>query len=189
MNAEPNYALAFGHYISPTTTVPKKGITVNIKRERTNQTCVSIFMGLLTTTLGYLTDTTTDVMEHMLTYHDITLSAAINIVERTNEYVHAIVSNLTEHQDTDFDVVVNITDYSPESIHRLDVDIATINREMTVRDATSDEEDDLCTICFEQFGKNGTVNTLDCDHVFHHKCIVSWIRMRLTCPTCRVAVR
>ncbi|KAH0903217.1 LOW QUALITY PROTEIN: hypothetical protein HID58_042720, partial [Brassica napus] len=36
----------------------------------------------------------------------------------------------------------------PRAINRIDVDIATINQEAAIRAPTTDEEDELCTICF-----------------------------------------
>ncbi|CAH8305803.1 unnamed protein product [Eruca vesicaria subsp. sativa] len=107
MNTEPNYALSFDYYTKEATTVPKREIIVNIKRENTNQTCISFMIGFLTTALRYLTDTTTNVMQHLLIYHDITLNAARSIIESTNDHVYNVVSNLTDHQGTDLHVIVS----------------------------------------------------------------------------------
>ena len=48
---------------------------------------------------------------------------------------------------------MNITDYNPRYIHRIDVDLATINQEAAIRAPTNDEEDELCTLCFEKLGE------------------------------------
>ncbi len=45
----------------------------------------------------------------------------------------------------------------------------------------SAEED--CTICIEKLGADTKV--LDCNHVFHQKCINTWLSVSNTCPVCR----
>jgi hypothetical protein len=45
----------------------------------------------------------------------------------------------------------------------------------------SAEED--CTICIEKLGTDTKV--LDCNHVFHQKCINTWLSVSNTCPVCR----
>ena len=46
-----------------------------------------------------------------------------------------------------------------------------------------------CAICFEEVKKKKDVdysNTcLRCEHVFHRKCLIPWIRQKDTCPICR----
>ncbi|KAL0681861.1 hypothetical protein Bca4012_048708 [Brassica carinata] len=29
------------------------------------------------------------------------------------------------------------------------------------------------------------IDALQCNHIYHHRCIIDWIRMNLKCPTCR----
>ncbi|WZZ78112.1 hypothetical protein YC2023_098684 [Brassica napus] len=137
----------------PATSPPQRDLTINIKRETTNQTDISIKIRCLTSPLGYLNDTTTDIMQHMLTYHDININSAASIVEATNNHVNGIVSRLTDYQGTNIHIVMNITDYNPRYIHRIDVDLATINQEAAIRAPTNDEEDELCTLCFEKLGE------------------------------------
>ncbi|CAN7033418.1 unnamed protein product [Brassica oleracea var. botrytis] len=43
----------------------------------------------------------------------------------------------------------------------------------------------MCFICQDKFIGNGDVNSLKCNHIYHHLCIVGWIRHNLSCPTCR----
>lgn len=92
-----------------------------------------------------------------------------SIVEATNSHVYAIVSQLTDYQSTNLHIIVNITDYNPRAMHRIDVDIAAINEKTVIRAPTTDEEDELCTICFKEIGRRGLVNSLECNHVFHHQ--------------------
>ena len=49
-----------------------------------------------------------------------------------------------------------------------------------------------CAICRDELcthGTGGTVEALDCGHVFHSKCIARWFVRKETCPTCRTPVR
>lgn len=45
-----------------------------------------------------------------------------------------------------------------------------------------------CAICLNPFCKGSKVNTLQCSHLFHRKCIKPWLRQRGTCPQCREPV-
>ena len=48
-----------------------------------------------------------------------------------------------------------------------------------------------CPICLEEFSKNVGYRKLDCDHVFHKKCIDKWLYQdkKLRCPLCRVNIK
>ncbi|CAN6924287.1 unnamed protein product [Brassica oleracea] len=42
-----------------------------------------------------------------------------------------------------------------------------------------------CAPSAKTFIGNGDVNSLRCNHIYHHLCIVEWIRHNLSCPTCQ----
>ncbi|KAK4267865.1 hypothetical protein QN277_024591 [Acacia crassicarpa] len=44
-----------------------------------------------------------------------------------------------------------------------------------------------CSICLEAFDdeEGDGVLALPCDHIFHHDCIVGWLKIGHTCPLCR----
>lgn len=44
------------------------------------------------------------------------------------------------------------------------------------------KQNDICTICLE----NVFNSPMSCGHVFHHKCIVKWLKENNTCPNCRI---
>jgi hypothetical protein len=46
-----------------------------------------------------------------------------------------------------------------------------------------------CTICQETFQMNDRVKNLPCQHKFHATCIVPWLEMHNTCPTCRCEIK
>jgi hypothetical protein len=47
---------------------------------------------------------------------------------------------------------------------------------------------ELCTFCQEEITTGAVVSILGCFHMFHHLCIVSWLRENPACPTCKVVV-
>ena len=42
-----------------------------------------------------------------------------------------------------------------------------------------------CPICMEDFILDEKVKELSCRHFFHNDCIVEWLKLHATCPTCR----
>ncbi|CAN0916670.1 E3 ubiquitin-protein ligase synoviolin B [Linum grandiflorum] len=51
------------------------------------------------------------------------------------------------------------------------------------------EHDDCCAICLEEMDSGeGKVIRLDCRHLFHEICLVSWIRRSNCCPLCRFRI-
>lgn len=45
--------------------------------------------------------------------------------------------------------------------------------------------DTTCSICLNLFQNNEIVTKTECQHIFHEKCIMSWIIDKKTCPNCR----
>lgn len=83
--------------------------------------------------------------------------------------------------------VLSIKDFNPNATNRIDLDIALIDLRGSIREPILDDVDKTCTICQEKFIGTGVVNSLRCNHIYHHLCIVQWIRNNLSCPTCREA--
>ena len=54
-----------------------------------------------------------------------------------------------------------------------------------------DNLSDNCSICLENYLKNDKIIKLDCDHIFHKKCLKKWFKILidksedLNCPLCR----
>ncbi|XP_071729685.1 E3 ubiquitin-protein ligase SIS3-like [Rutidosis leptorrhynchoides] len=42
-----------------------------------------------------------------------------------------------------------------------------------------------CSICLKEFRINQKVRGLPCAHIFHKKCIATWLRVDMSCPRCR----
>lgn len=51
-----------------------------------------------------------------------------------------------------------------------------------------DEEivtEDICSICIESYKADDIIRKLPCEHVFHRKCVDSWLCNKETCPLCK----
>ena len=47
---------------------------------------------------------------------------------------------------------------------------------------------DSCVVCFEGFEEHAIVVELGCRHVFHRRCMTSWLRRAVNCPVCRAGI-
>ncbi|KAL3108209.1 hypothetical protein niasHT_018617 [Heterodera trifolii] len=55
-------------------------------------------------------------------------------------------------------------------------------------EANANEEENSCAICLDPIENGTMVKPLPCKHIFHNKCIYSWIKQHITCPMCRDAL-
>lgn len=54
---------------------------------------------------------------------------------------------------------------------------------------TTIEKKDTCPICIKKFKSNSKVLVLDCKHIFHKKCLSTWLITKSnTCPMCKQEV-
>jgi hypothetical protein len=47
---------------------------------------------------------------------------------------------------------------------------------------------ETCSICLDNFLKKEIVIKLRCNHMFHKKCFQEWIKTGRTCPLCRIII-
>jgi E3 ubiquitin-protein ligase RNF115/126 len=47
------------------------------------------------------------------------------------------------------------------------------------------EEEKDCSVCKDTFNTEEIVVKMPCKHLFHEDCIVPWLKMHNSCPTCR----
>lgn len=45
-----------------------------------------------------------------------------------------------------------------------------------------------CSVCKDSFNLGEELIQLPCKHMFHRDCIMPWLQMRDTCPTCRFSI-
>ena len=53
-----------------------------------------------------------------------------------------------------------------------------------VRNVLPREDGTLCTICLTPLAVDDVVANLECNHLYHHDCILPWLRRKSTCPLC-----
>ena len=47
----------------------------------------------------------------------------------------------------------------------------------------------VCTICLEDFSEGEEVVLCPCKHCYHQHCIKDWLRMKNSCPMCKLTIR
>ncbi|CAM9132370.1 unnamed protein product [Chrysoparadoxa australica] len=50
------------------------------------------------------------------------------------------------------------------------------------------QADETCCICMEAFAEGDSVKRLQCTHMFHEKCVDTWLRSNGSCPVCKMEV-
>ncbi|KAI7996197.1 E3 ubiquitin-protein ligase RING1 [Camellia lanceoleosa] len=74
---------------------------------------------------------------------------------------------------------------------RRGVSKATIDRLKKLVEFNGEGDDEKCTtcaVCLEEFRKGTELTSMPCSHLFHHRCIVSWLESHNYCPVCRSVV-
>ncbi|CAN6831825.1 unnamed protein product [Brassica oleracea] len=174
------------HKTEPSISSPKRIITMKIKRPWTQQTKIVISVALKTASNGHIIHNTVAEMEYMLEYHGIDFDSVMEIIEQTSEFVARTIPKLDNPTDTDLNIIVKISDHNLDAFRRIDLDVYTIELRANRREPIPSEKDDLCPICCKEFGTKGNINSLNCEHSYHHHhCILDWVKKSLTCPYCR----
>ncbi|XP_009113226.1 RING finger protein 44-like [Brassica rapa] len=185
MNHLTPYTLVLSDKKNPACSSPKRTLTMKIKRPNTQQTTIRISIALRISSNGHLDDGTISDMEYMLQYHEINFDSVTEIIDETTNYVAGVILTLEDVTVTDLDVIVKVTDFNPQAWSRIDLDVYTIDLRSNRRESIPSKENDICAICHNELGASGDLNTLVCNHSYHHQCILGWIKMNLTCPVCR----
>ncbi|KAF2542026.1 hypothetical protein F2Q68_00031675 [Brassica cretica] len=112
----------------------------------------------------------------MLTYHDIHYLDSTFLIEETIQYVmngdgRNILAN-------DLQVTLIIKDYNQNATSRLDVDLIITDLEGSNRPPTTEEENDICVVCFRNYKDGNNLCSLTFGHNFHFACIDQWLRTK-----------
>ena len=46
----------------------------------------------------------------------------------------------------------------------------------------------ICNICLEDVSNRQLVKQLPCNHAFHSDCLRPWLKIKASCPTCRIDI-
>lgn len=121
-----------------------------------------------------------------------TLTYTSNIPEEQIAYQHT-----AEHQRTvaplGYDHDSNLNEYLPSSGGKDCISLEKFNRiaprvklEAVKEQLQEYGKDAECSVCVSQIKNSDSVRVLQCQHVFHAKCIEPWILKRVSkCPLCR----
>ena len=63
-------------------------------------------------------------------------------------------------------------------------EVNTSLKKIKVRQKQIDKQEQ-CSICYYDFIVNELVPQLQCEHIFHQKCIATWLEIHAICPLCR----
>ncbi|KAF3517227.1 hypothetical protein DY000_02061266 [Brassica cretica] len=185
MNHQPHVSYSFSSEIEPATTDPDRQLTIKIKRKNTSQTEINFSIRYSTTDNGHITDDTADLMEHMFSYHDIYFPVSVELIEYTSHMFASMIPSLTDYAGTHVRAVLSIRDFNHKATNRIDLDVALIDLRASIREPIPEDADKVRSICQDKYIGTGVVNSLRCNHIYHHLCIVEWIRHNLSRPTCR----
>ena len=78
----------------------------------------------------------------------------------------------------DLQVTLNIKDYNQNATSRLDVDLIITDLEGTNRPPTTEEENNICIVCFGNYKDGNNLCSLTCGHNFHFACTDQWLRTK-----------
>ena len=52
----------------------------------------------------------------------------------------------------------------------------------------NDKKYESCIICTEDFKNTDVISVLNCDHIYHPKCIKEWCNHNASCPLCKAEI-
>jgi len=111
----------------------------------------------------------------MLTHHMETLSnAAPTFFGMTLQMMYdRIIENLQLEEDKDSPTPQHVLD----SLPRIQIDKQQVECNLS------------CCICFVEYLLDEEILKLPCTHIYHKECILNWLKIRSTCPTCRYDIK
>jgi hypothetical protein len=51
--------------------------------------------------------------------------------------------------------------------------------------AQEKKKEDCCSVCTEDYTDEDQTVTTECNHLFHARCLATWVKTKNTCPICR----
>ncbi|GKC50438.1 zinc finger, RING/FYVE/PHD-type containing protein [Tanacetum coccineum] len=78
----------------------------------------------------------------------------------------------------------NSTGLSKETIME-HLQVSTLKTEIGGKGEGEKEEIDTCAICYGEYEESKKIGKLQCGHLFHVDCLISWLSRKNSCPMCR----
>lgn len=128
-----------------------------------------------------------NIVDFYLTFHEIDETVSGMLVNNLKNFIQDAILSFGADNHQPLNVYFEIEDHNPNATRRLDVEVVIQDLEVTQRQPTK-EEDKECSICLEDLQGPQNINTLFCNHKFHHECIVTWLHYKTTCPNCRAHI-
>ncbi|KAJ4872135.1 hypothetical protein Rs2_46205 [Raphanus sativus] len=172
MNGQPHIYYSFSSETESAIGDPDRKLNIKINRKNTNQTEIDFSIKFSTTATGHITYETVDLMEHMFSFHDIFFLVSENIIGYTSQRFSAMIPLLADYAGTHVRAVLSIQDFNPNATNRIDLEEALMDLGSSMREPIPEDAGEVCSICHDSFSGTGVVNSLRCNHVYHHHCIV-----------------
>ncbi|KAF3620278.1 putative myb-like protein X-like [Capsicum annuum] len=107
----------------------------------------------------------------------------IELVVKCKNFVNVMAYDNDGDQGRSDGISSSVTDDVRKDGKKLAASVAVVVALPSV-EVTADENDQ-CVICKEDMKIGRDVCKLPCDHIFHWKCILPWLKKTNTCPSCR----
>ncbi|GJT38370.1 retrovirus-related pol polyprotein from transposon TNT 1-94 [Tanacetum coccineum] len=65
--------------------------------------------------------------------------------------------------------------------------VSTLKTEIGGKGEGEKEEIDTCAICYGEYEESKKIGKLQCGHLFHVDCLISWLSRKNSCPMCRAS--
>ncbi|GJX09880.1 putative zinc finger, RING/FYVE/PHD-type containing protein [Tanacetum coccineum] len=78
------------------------------------------------------------------------------------------------------------TDEVNESEDDMDEVNDTLKTEIGGKGEGEKEEIDTCAICYGEYEESKKIRKLQCGHLFHADCLISWLSLKIVSPMCRL---
>ncbi|KAM3133812.1 hypothetical protein pb186bvf_014075 [Paramecium bursaria] len=102
--------------------------------------------------------------------------------------------NQIRQSNEDIPVFVDLDQMTYEQLLQLEDTIGYVNRGMTdeqineipkilFKDVSIDEQ--ICSVCQNEFNEEDKCRVLQCNHIYHSKCIKQWLKKEKHCPICK----
>lgn len=89
--------------------------------------------------------------------------------------VSVFVSDLPQPDYSEFDTDINFVPASLDSIDQLEKIV-------------NEDEEIVCRVCLDDVQAGLEATKLPCKHIYHEKCIVTWLLTSRNCPICRLEI-